>query len=111
YILTNDGDRLIIHTNLNAPNNRLVEVDFRNPAPENWKDLVPETENVMSASTGGGKIFTDYMVDVKTQVKQYDLKGRLEREVQLPAIGTATGFSGKRDEKELYYSFTSFTYP
>jgi len=111
YILTNDGDRLIIHTNLNAPNNRLVEVDFRNPAPENWKDLVPETENVMSASTGGGKIFTDYMVDVKTQVKQYDLKGRLEREVQLPAIGTATGFSGKRDEKEIYYSFTSFTYP
>ncbi len=111
YVLTNDGDRLIVHTNLDAPNNRLVEVDFRNPSPANWKDLVAETENVMSASAGGGKIFADYMVDVKTQVKQYDLQGTFERDVKLPSLGTANGFRGKRDETEVYYSFTSFTYP
>jgi prolyl oligopeptidase len=111
YVLASDGSRLIIHTNFRAPNNRLVEVDFRKPGLENWKDIIPETENVMSASTGGGKIFADYMVDVKTQVRQYDMRGKLEREIELPGIGTATGFSGKKHEKEVYYSFTSFTYP
>lgn len=111
YVLNNEGSTLIIHTNLNAPNNRIVEVDFKEPSPANWKDMIPETENVMTASTGGGKIFTEYMVDVKTQMKQYDMKGTLEREIALPGIGTASGFSGKKDEKEIYYSFTSFTYP
>ena len=111
YLLDNDGTRLIIHTNLNAPNNRVVEVDVRNPGPENWKDIIPETEHVMNAKTAGAKIFADYMVDVKTQVKQFDLRGKLEREVELPGMGTADGFNGKRHEKEVYYSFTSFTYP
>ena len=111
FVLTNMGTRLIIHTNLDAPNNRIVEVDFNKPAPEFWKDVVSETENVMTATTGGRKIFTHYMVDVKTQVKQYDLKGKLEKEVILPGMGTAEGFSGKQDEKDIYYSFTSFTYP
>lgn len=111
YVLTNDGSRLIIVTNLNAPNSRVVEVDFSNPSPRNWKDVIPETENVMTASTAGGRIFAHYMVDVKTQVMQYDLKGKLQRKINLPGMGTAEGFSGKRDEKKTYYSFTSFTYP
>jgi len=111
YVIANDGDRLLIHTNLHAPNNRVVEVDFRKPSPENWRDLIPETGHVMNASTGGRKIFTHYMVDVKSQVKQFDLHGKLEREVELPGMGTASGFSGKENEKVLYYSFTSFTYP
>ncbi len=111
YILTTVGSRLLIHTNLNAPNNRIIEVDFKNPTPENWKDVIPETGNVMTAATGGKRIFTHYMVDVKTQIKQYDLNGKLEREITLPAIGTAEGFSGKQEEKTIYYSFTSFTYP
>lgn len=111
YVLANEGSRLLIHTNLNAPNNRIVEVDFSKPTPDHWKDIIPETENVMNAGTGGGKIFTNYTVDVKTQIKQYDMKGKLDREITLPGIGTADGFDGKQDEKEVYYSFTSFTYP
>ncbi|HEY9489140.1 MAG TPA: prolyl oligopeptidase family serine peptidase, partial [Chryseosolibacter sp.] len=111
YVLANDGDRLIIHTNLNAPNNRIVEVKFSNPGPENWRDIIPETDNVMNASTGGGKIFTHYMVDVKSEMQQYDLKGEKEREIALPGLGAADGFSGKINEKEIYYSFASFTYP
>ncbi len=111
YVLANVGSRLIIHTNLNAPNNRIVEVDVKDPRPANWKDIIPETENVMNAVTGGGKIFTDYMVDVKTRIQQHDMRGKLEREVELPGMGTADGFSGKIEDKEVYYSFTSFTYP
>ncbi|MBS1680870.1 MAG: S9 family peptidase [Bacteroidetes bacterium] len=110
-VIANDGDRLIIETNLNAPNNRVVEVDFKNPAPERWKDIIPETENVLNTNTGGNKIFASYLVDVKTQVKQFDLHGKLERQIELPGIGTASGFGGKEGDKELYYSFTSFTYP
>lgn len=111
YVLANDSERLLIHTNLNAPNNRIVEVNFRNPAPSNWRDVIPETEHVMNASKGGGKLFTHYMVDVKSQVKQFDLHGKLEREIELPGMGTASGFRGKEEQDVLYYAFTSFTYP
>lgn len=111
YVLASEGSRLLIHTNLDAPNNRIVGVDISNPAPDQWKDIIPETENVMTAGTGGGKIFTNYMVNVKTQIKQFNMQGGLEREVTLPAIGTASGFSAKQHEKKIYYSFTSFTYP
>jgi prolyl oligopeptidase len=111
YVLSNEGSRLIIHTNLNAPNNRIVTVDISKPEPANWKDLIPETEHVMTATTAGKKIFAHLMVDIKTKVNQYDLRGKLEREVSLPGIGTADGFTGKQHEGETYYSFTSFTYP
>lgn len=110
-VITNNGSKLIIQTNLKAPNNRVVYADFGDASPDQWKDLIPETENVLDASTAGRKLFASYMVDVKTQVKQYDLNGKLEREIQLPGIGTANGFGGKETQKEIYYSFTSFTYP
>ncbi len=111
YVLANEGSTLLIYTNLNAPNNRIVAVDFSNPSPDQWKDIIPETKNVMNAVTGGRKIFANYRVDVKTQIKQYDMRGKLDREVTLPGIGSAEGFGGKLHEKELYFSFTSFTFP
>jgi prolyl oligopeptidase len=111
YVLDNQGTRLIIFTNLNAPNNKLVEVDFAKPTSENWKDLIAETESVLSASTGGGRIFASYLVDVKTAVKQYTMNGKLEREIELPGIGTAGGFGGRLAETVDYYTFTSFTFP
>ncbi len=110
-LIDNVGTKLFIHTNLDAPNNRVVVTDFSNPTPDTWTDVIPETGDVMSAGTAGGKIFASYIVDVKTQIRQFDMNGKLEREVALPGIGTAGGFGGKRDEKEIYYSFTSFTYP
>jgi prolyl oligopeptidase len=110
-IITNEGSRLIIETNINAPNKKLVVADFSKPTPDNWTDLIAETENVLNAGSAGNKIFANYMVDVKTQVKQFDLNGKLERTIALPGIGTAGGFGGKVDDKELYYTFTSFTYP
>jgi prolyl oligopeptidase len=109
FVLANEGSRLLIHTNLNAPNNRLVETDFSKPTPDNWKDVIPEAKNVLSTATGGGKIFAEYTVDVKSEIKQYDMKGKFEHDVELPGIGSAGWGSARVDEKELYYTFTSFT--
>ena len=111
YVLDNDGTILFIHTNLDAPNNRIVSVNAEQPQPENWVDLIPESENVLSESTAGGKIFAHYLVDAKTKIEQYDRAGNLERVVELPGIGTAGGFNGRLDQTNIYFTFTSFTYP
>ncbi|MEM0517392.1 prolyl oligopeptidase family serine peptidase [Aequorivita flava] len=111
YILENVGSKLYIVTNMNAPNKKIVTVDAKNPTPENWKDFLPETENVLSPSTGGGNIFANYMVDAVSKVLQYDYDGNLIREVKLPGVGSAGGFGTKKKEKELYYSFTNYVTP
>ncbi len=111
YVVDNVGSKFYMQTNVGAPNYRLVTADFSALTKENWKDLIPETDNVLSTNTGGGKIFASYLVDAKTQVKQYDMNGVLEREVELPGIGSANGFGAKKEDKDFYYSFTSFTYP
>ncbi|MDN4165501.1 prolyl oligopeptidase family serine peptidase [Cytophagales bacterium LB-30] len=111
YVLANEGDRLLIHTNWGAPNNRVVETTAANPVPSTWKDVIAESEHVMEAGTAGGKIFANYMIDAKTAIKQFDMKGTLERDIELPGIGTAGGFGGELEDKEIYYSFTSFLYP
>ena len=110
-ILENVGSKLYIVTNRNAPNRKIVTVDANNPTPENWVDFIPETENVLSPSTGGGNIFANYMVDAVSKVLQYDYDGKLIREVKLPGVGSAGGFGTKKEEKELYYSFTNYVTP
>ncbi|WP_442794438.1 prolyl oligopeptidase family serine peptidase [Pelobium manganitolerans] len=110
-VLTSKGSKLYIFTNYQAPNYRLVEVDAKNPAQANWKNVIAETENVMTASTAGGKIFASYLKDATSYVVQYDLDGKKEREIALPGIGTASGFSGKAQDKDLYFTFTSYVYP
>lgn len=111
YVLDNRGSKLFILTNLDAPNRRIVTVDAANPTSENWKDLIPETENVLSPSTGGEYIFATYMKDAVSNVKQYDYEGKLIREVELPGVGTVGGFSGEKEEKDLYYNFTNYVTP
>ena len=110
-VIDNIGSRLIIFTNLNAPNNRVVTVDASDPSPSNWKDLIAETENVLSAGTGGGRIFAHYLKDATSLVMQYTTDGKLERRIELPGVGSAAGFRSKKDESELYYTFTSYVYP
>lgn len=111
-VVDNEGSKLIIQTNLNAPNERIVVADFSNPTPGNWKDLVPETEQaIQGVGTAGKKMFVNYLKDASTLIKQYDYNGNFERDVPLPAIGTVYGFGGRANEKEVYYVFTSFTYP
>ncbi|PKB17011.1 prolyl oligopeptidase family protein [Flavobacterium sp. 5] len=111
HIVENVGGKLFIVTDLNAPNKRVVSVDVNNPKPENWKDVIAETENVLTIATGGGCFFANYMKDAVSVVKQYDLAGKLVLDIKLPGLGTASGFGGKLDEKILYYSFTNYITP
>lgn len=110
-IITTKGNTLYISTNYEAPNTKIVTVDASAPQQENWKDLIAETENVLSPSTGAGYIFAEYMQDAVSVVKQYDYNGKLIRTVALPGIGSVGGFGGKKDAETLYYSFTNYVSP
>ncbi len=110
-IIDNIGSTLFIHTNHNAPNNRVISVDLSAPGKENWKDIIPESENVLFVSKAGGYLFASYLVDVKSKVFQFDYKGKKIREIELPGPGSAGGFDAKKSDQYLYYDFTSFTYP
>lgn len=110
-VIENVGSKFYIETDLNAPNKRIVTVDVSNPKPENWKDFIPETENVLSPSTCGGFFFANYMKDAVSVVQQYDYSGKLVRNIQLPGLGTAGGFSGKKTDKTVYYSFANYITP
>jgi prolyl oligopeptidase len=110
-VLDNSGSTLYLQTNLNAPNQKIITVDAKNPNPENWIDFIPETENVLQPTTGAGYLFANYMVNAVSKVLQYDLNGNLIREIVLPGIGTASGFGGKTELEELYFSFTNYNTP
>ena len=109
--IDNDGTTLFFETNLNAPNGRLVKADIAKPQPEYWQDVIPETKNVLSISATGKYFFARYMVDALSQVKQYNYKGELVRDVKLPSIGTAAGFHAKKSENHTYFTFTNYAYP
>ena len=111
YLIDNLGSKLYLVTNLDAPNQKIVTVDANNPSSEYWTDFIAETEHVLSPSTGGGYFFAEYMVDAISQVKQYDYEGNFVRDVELPGLGNAGGFGGKKEDKTDYYSFTNYKTP
>lgn len=107
----NVGSKFYIQTDKNAPNQKLVIIDLKNPDEKNWKTLIPETENVLSVSTAGGYIFANYIKDAVSVILQYNYDGSLKRTVSLPGIGSVGGFGGKKEKKSLYYSFTNYVNP
>jgi len=111
YLLDSKGSTLFIVTNHEAPNQKLVQVDVNNPKIDHWVDLIPQTENVLSISSGGGYFFAEYMVDALSKVFQYDQNGTLIGEVLLPGLGSAGSFGGKKEDTVLYYSFTNYATP
>ena len=110
-VIDNVGSKLYLVTNRNAPNKKVVTVDASSPGPENWKDLIEETKNVLRASTGGGYVFANYMENAVSVIKQYTYDGTLVREVALPGVGSAGGFGAKKQDTSLYYSFTNYLTP
>jgi len=111
-VIDNVGDKFLIRTNRNAPNGRVVLVDPKNPDEKNWKDILPEREEPMQgSSTAGGKLFASWRKDVATRAYVFSLDGKLENEIVLPGVGNAGGFGGLKDDKHVFYSFTSFNFP
>jgi prolyl oligopeptidase len=111
-VIDNVGDKFLVYTNVDAPNYKVVSIDPRNPAKDKWQVIIPEKAEVLSeASAAGRRLFCSYLKDANTKVYQYDLMGAMIKEIELPGLGTASGFHGKRDEKTLFYTFASFTYP
>lgn len=111
-IVDSYGDLLLLKTNQDAPNFKVVLIDPKQPEKANWKTIIPEQPEVLqSVGTGGGYLFCSYLKDASTRVLQYTYEGKLIREIKLPGIGTASGFGGKRTEKSFFYTFTSYTYP
>ncbi|WLD24448.1 prolyl oligopeptidase family serine peptidase [Flavobacterium dauae] len=111
-IIDSKDGKLYIETNLNAPNKKLMVVKAATLVnKDTWEDLILESDNVLDLSKAGGYFFAHYMKDAVSVVEQFDYTGKFIRKIQLPGLGTASGFGGKKDDKELYYSFTNYITP
>jgi len=111
-VVDNVEDTLLISTDKDAPNGRLIQVDLKNPAEAHWKTILPERpEPLRDVDTAGGKIFASYLKDVSTRVYVHSLTGELENEILFPDLGTAGRFGGQKDDDFVFYIFTSFTLP
>ncbi len=106
-----DGN-IYIETNLNAPNKKLMVVKAATIInKDTWEELILESDNVLDLSKAGGYFFAHYMKDAVSVVEQFDYSGKFIRKIQLPGLGTASGFSDKKNAKEVYYSFTNYITP
>lgn len=111
-VVTNVGGKILLKTNYQAPNYRVVLLDPKKPSPENWKTIIPEKKELLEwVNTGGGKLFAGYLKNAQTLVNQHAMDGKLEHAIALPGVGTASGFSSKKEDKFFYYTFTSFVFP
>ncbi|MBN2243437.1 MAG: S9 family peptidase [Acidobacteria bacterium] len=112
YPVDNVGRKFLIYTNVDAPNYKVVLIDPDKPSKNNWNTVIGEKPEVLSsAGTGAGKLFCFYLKDARTQIYQHELDGTPVREIELPALGTASGLSGWKDDTVLFYTFTSYTSP
>ena len=110
--LDNDGTTFWLRTDANAPKGRLIAIDITHPDPQQWQEIIPEAEETLeSVGLLNHQFVADYLKDAYTTIKIFDLQGNFVRSVELPGIGSAGGFSGKREDTETFYSFTSFSSP
>ena len=110
-LIHNIGNKLFLVTDYNTPNKKVVTVNYNDLDVSKWNDFIPETEFVLNISKAGGYFFARYMIDAISKVYQLDYNGKLIREIELPGIGTASGFNAKKNDKELYFSFTNYYTP
>lgn len=106
-----DG-KFLVMTNFNAPLQQLVLIDPANPSPDSWTTIIPESKNVLqSVSLVGDLMLATYLEDANSKAYFFDYQGQKVQELELPAIGTLSGFSGEKGEQTAFYGFTSFTFP
>ena len=111
-VVHTEGKDFWVRTDIDAPNYRLIKMNLDRPAPENWVDVLPESENLLaSVSTGGGQLFANYLEKATDRYYRMNYDGSNKTPIDLPGLGSAGGFSGEADEMKLYYGFTSFIYP
>jgi len=111
-VIDNDGDKILVRTNADAPNYKVVLIDPKNAARANWETVIPERKELLeTVGTAGGKLFLTYLQDASSRVYQTDYKGYHAQQIELPGIGTAGGFGAHKKDKELFYSYSSFDYP
>jgi prolyl oligopeptidase len=112
FFIDNEGPVLYFMTNKESPRRRVIAIDTQKPEQANWREIIPQAdETLRSIDLVGEKFLANYLKDAHSQVKTFDVAGKLEGEVELPGLGTATGFDGKRKDTETFYSFASFTAP
>ena len=106
----NDGSVFWLGTDHQAPRERVIAIDIRQPQRENWREIIPQSSSVLrSVGLVGDRFFASYLEHAATRVKVYRLDGTLERDVELPGMGTADGFGGERKDQETFYAFSNFT--
>jgi prolyl oligopeptidase len=111
-LIDNDGPVFWFRTDLDAPRGKIIAIDTRNPERKNWKEIAPQAaETLQGVNVVGNMFVASYLKDARSQIKIFSLDGKLTREVQLPGIGSAGGFNGRRSDKETFYSFNSYTTP
>jgi prolyl oligopeptidase len=111
-VVHNLGERFLVLTDIDAPNYRLVEVDINAPEPENWKEIIPETENLLqSVTSGGGYLYANYLEKATDRYYRLNYDGSDTQAIVLPGTGSAGGLGGDEDDMVLFYTFTSFIYP
>lgn len=111
-VIENVGDKILLLTNDGAPNYKVILIDPKNPNPKVQQVVIPERQEVLqNVNTGGGYLFCSYLKDASTKVFQYTMDGKLVREIKLPGIGSAGGFGGKKEDKEFFYTYSSYNSP
>jgi prolyl oligopeptidase len=110
--IDNNGDKLLFQTNIDAPKNKIIAIDAKNPKQDNWEEIVPESEDALrGVSIMGGKMWVNYIHNASSLIKVYDLDGKYISDLELPGIGTVGGVSGKKKDDTGFFTFTSFTVP
>jgi prolyl oligopeptidase len=110
--IDNDGPNFFFKTDFKAPRQRVIAIDIRKPARENWKEIIPEAPDTLTGvNIVGSQFVARYLKDARTEVKMFTMDGTFVRDVKFPTIGTAAGFGGKATDSETFYSFSSFATP
>jgi prolyl oligopeptidase len=111
-VVDETSGKFLLVTDYEAPNYKLVLIDPQKPQKEHWETIIPEsTDKLDYVSYVGGRLIASYLKDANTRVSVFDVKGKKLYDVQLPGIGTAWGFTSKREDNEVFYTFTSFMTP